>query len=88
MDRKIRRPSEESYETTQRLALTSDAEFDFLMLSTLRSHESVATCIDTSVDYLRRNVPKTPLPETVISCRRRCGDAVSVKEWRCASIEV
>ena len=83
LGRQVRRDLEEMNETTQHLALASDAEFDVFVLPTVRPHESVATRIDTLVDYIRRKAPRTPLPDTVFLRGPRSGDDVSVGEWRC-----
>ncbi|KAM0805745.1 KR domain-containing protein [Usnea florida] len=74
LGRQIRRAPEERNETTQRLALASDAEFDVFVLPTVRGHEFVATPIDTLIDYIRRHEPMTPLPDTVFSCGARSRD--------------
>ena len=88
LGRKFRRASEERNEMTQFLPLTSDAEFDVFVLPTVRSYELVTTRIDKFVDHIRRNAPRTPLPDTIFSCGPRSGGAISVGEWRCAPIEI
>ena len=87
LGRQIRRALEKRNETTRRLPLASDAEFDVFVLPTVRTHEFVATRIDTLVDDIRRHELRTPLPGTVFSCGARSDDGISVREWRCTPIE-